>query len=92
MASLLFLITTVANIYLSSKVYCMKRFATVDKAMSILNLLKSLKEENFEYEHLYAPASDAICLQWTYRDHKVTSIFTEILRNSFFVFAYERIK
>lgn len=71
LASVLFLIITVSNICHSSKVYRNQRFAIVIRALNILDILKSLKEEDFEYEHLYTPLSDAISLQWTYRDHKI---------------------
>ncbi|VDK69374.1 unnamed protein product, partial [Onchocerca ochengi] len=69
-ASVLFLIITVFNICHSLKAYRTQRFTVVARALNILNILKPLKEEDFEYEHLYIPPSDAISLQWTYRDQK----------------------
>uniref|UniRef100_A0AAF5PZI1 Cation-transporting P-type ATPase C-terminal domain-containing protein n=1 Tax=Wuchereria bancrofti TaxID=6293 RepID=A0AAF5PZI1_WUCBA len=74
LASLLFLTISVCNTYYSSKIYRTQRFAIIEKALNILDILKSLKEENFQYENPYAPPSDAISLQWTYRDHKLVNV------------------
>ncbi|VDN18970.1 unnamed protein product [Gongylonema pulchrum] len=70
-ASILFLAITLGNIYLSSRVYHMQRFAAVNKATNILNSLKLASQEEYDYEHLCAPNSDAISLQYTYRDQKL---------------------
>ncbi|KAL3997907.1 putative integral membrane protein [Acanthocheilonema viteae] len=74
LASVLFLVITISNICHSLKVYHKQRFAIIAKALNILDILKSLKEEDFEYEHLYTPPSDAISLQWTHRDHKLVNV------------------
>ncbi|VDK35644.1 unnamed protein product [Gongylonema pulchrum] len=73
-ASLLFLAVTLSNIYLSSRVYHMQRFAAVNKATNILNSLKLASQEEYDYEHLCAPTSDAISLQYTYRDQKLVNV------------------
>uniref|UniRef100_A0A915PWX4 Large ribosomal subunit protein eL31 n=1 Tax=Setaria digitata TaxID=48799 RepID=A0A915PWX4_9BILA len=74
LGSILLLIITVFNIYLSSNIYHIQRLAVIGRALNILDIVKSLKEEDFEYEHLHAPPSDAISLQWTYRDHKLVNV------------------
>ncbi|EFO21753.2 hypothetical protein LOAG_06732 [Loa loa] len=81
LASILFLVITVSNIYHSSKIYRNQRLAIIARALNILDILKSLKEENFEYEHLYTPPSDAISLQWTYRDHRLVNVPWMLLVN-----------
>ncbi|VDN01470.1 unnamed protein product [Thelazia callipaeda] len=73
-ASVLFSITTVAIITLSSKAYNIHRLAVVARASNILNTLKSLEEENFSYEHPCVQRSSAISLQWTYRDQKLVNV------------------
>uniref|UniRef100_A0A0R3RQK5 Transmembrane protein 94 n=1 Tax=Elaeophora elaphi TaxID=1147741 RepID=A0A0R3RQK5_9BILA len=80
-ASVMFLVITISNIFHSSKVNRNQRFAVVARALNILDTLKSLKEENFEYEHLYTPSSDAMNLQWTYRDHKLVNVPWMLLVN-----------
>lgn len=70
-ASILFSVIILSNICHSSKAHRNQQFSIIARALNILDILKSLKEEDFQYEHLYTPPSDAISLQWTYRDNKV---------------------